>query len=127
MAAARRRRLSAATASLLLALLVLLPVAALPSAAEPAPIAGDAGDAELTITSITTVVEGDESATVRGTLTNPGTSTLARPKVSLVPKDAGPHRSDIAEWTRDSTPIDGTAVDSTTPEDVPAGGRPPSS
>lgn len=125
MAAARRRRLSAATASLLLALLVLLPVAALPSAADPAPTAGDASDADLTITSITTVVEGDESATVRGTLTNPGTSTLTRPKVSLVPKDAGPHRSDIAEWTRDSTPIDGTAVDSTTLEDVPAGGSTP--
>ncbi|MDN5716112.1 MAG: DUF6049 family protein [Janibacter sp.] len=124
MAAARRRRLSATIASLVLALLVLLPVAAQPSAAAPDP-PGDSSDGELTITSITTVAEGDDTVTVQGRLANPGSEVLKAPSVSFVPHPAGPQRSDIATWARGSTPVTGTALDRTTLDDIPAGSSAP--
>ena len=117
MAAARRRRLSAGIAGLLLALLVALPVAAAPAVAPAGP-----GDARITITSITPVVDGDGTATVRGRVSNTGSETLDGPRVAVVPQEAGSGRSDIAEWAKGDTPVSGTALAATTLDDVPAGG-----
>ena len=104
MAAARRRRLSAGIAGLLLALLVALPVAAAPAGP---------GDARITITSITPVVDGDGTATVRGRVSNTGGETLDGPRVAVVPQEAGSGRSDIAEWAKGDTPVSGTALAAT--------------
>lgn len=117
MATTRRRRLSAGIATLLLALLVLLPVAASPSVAEP----HEPGDSLLTITSITTVADGEGRATVEGRLTNTGSSALTAPEVALVPQEAGSRRSDIGDWTAGDEPVSGTALATTTLEDIPVG------
>lgn len=123
MAATRRRRLSAAVASLLLALLVVLPVAVGPTTAAATPFAPEApGDSRVTITSITPVVEGDGVATVRGTVTNTGSTTLSGPRVAVVQQEAGTGRSDIADWTKGDAHVSGTALAATTLDDVAAGG-----
>ena len=119
MAAARRRRLSARIAGLLLAVLVVLPVAAAPSTA--APEAPDATGTRLTITSMTPVADGDGRATVRGRLTNTGTETLESPSVRLVPQQAGSRRSDIATWTEGTRPVEGVSLDDDSLDDLPAG------
>ncbi|MGO4244585.1 DUF6049 family protein, partial [Janibacter sp. RAF20_2_2] len=119
MAAARRRRLSARIAGLLLAVLVVLPVAAAPSTA--APEAPDATGTRLTITSMTPVADGDGRATVRGRLTNTGTETLESPSVRLVPQQAGSRRSDIATWTEGTRPVEGASLDDDSLDDLPAG------
>lgn len=125
MAAARRRRLSAGTASLLLALLVLLPVAAaMPAVAAPED-PDDEGTTRLTITSITTVVDEDERARVVGRLSNTGDATLEEPRVSLVPSPARAGRAGITTWSEGTEPVTGTAADSATLPDVPAGGSAP--
>lgn len=119
MAAARRRRLSPTLATFLLALLVLLPGVA--ASAQPATATPEPGGSRLTITSITPVVDGEDTATVRGRLTNTGPRALSEPRVAVVPQQAGPKRADIAEWTKGEDPVTGTALDSTTLDDIPAG------
>lgn len=118
MAAARRRRLRlATTATLVLALLVLLPSAG----ALPLSPGEDSTDAELTLTSITPVVEDDGSATVQGRLTNTGSSTLAPTEVDLVPRAASTKRSDIATWAEGESPIEGVALDSAELDEIAPG------
>lgn len=119
MAAARRRRLRSATcAALLLALLVLLPSA---SAAPHAP-GQDSVESELTITSITPVVDGDGEAVVRGRLSNVGSTTLTGPTVDIVPGKSSTTRSEIADWAESEKPVNGDPLATATLDDVPAGG-----
>lgn len=116
MAAARRRRLSSATiATLVLALLVLLPSAA------ATPSVGEDSHGELTITSITPVVEAEGTAVVRGRLTNATSRALSEPSVELVPRASTSRRSDIADWAEGSDPIEGQEADSATLEDIAPG------
>ena len=77
---------------LLLALLVLLPSAA----AVPMPSAEVSPDRELTITSITPVVQGDATAQVRGRITNVGEEPIAEPTVGLVRREGSSSRDAIA-------------------------------
>lgn len=123
MAAARRRRLSPTLATFLLALLVLLPGVA--ASATPTTAASEPSGSRLTITSITPVVEGEDTATVRGRLANTGPRALSEPRVAVVPQQAGPNRSDIAEWTKGEDPVTGRALDSQTLDDIPAGASAP--
>ena len=118
MAAARRRRLRHATiATLTLAVLVLLPSAG----ATPLSTGDSSDDVELTLTSITPVVDDEETATVQGRLTNTGSSTLTAPDIDLVPRSPSDERSDIARWAEGDRPIEGVSADSVALEDVAPG------
>lgn len=100
-----------------LALLVLLPsAAAMPSSPDE-----DSVDSRLSISSITPVVDGDDSAVVRGRLTNTGSEPLSSPEVEIVPREASPKRSDIATWAEGEKPIDGSGVDTVSLEDIDPG------
>lgn len=109
MAAARRRRLSpAGIAMLLLALLVLVPSAAATPLSPGEKSAGPADpedSAQLTITSITPVVEGDSTGLVIGELTNTTDATLTAPEVSLVGRAASGNRGDIVTWAEGTEPV----------------------
>lgn len=97
---------------LTLALLVLLPSAgATPQSPSES---SDDGEGELTITSITPVVDGGGSATVQGRLTNTGSDPLAAPVVDLVPQEASTKRSDIATWAEGDDPVEGVSADTAT-------------
>nr|WP_281366095.1 DUF6049 family protein [Janibacter cremeus] len=87
-------------AMLLLALLVL------PSAAAtPLPPGEDSTDSELTITSITPVVDAEGTARVEGELLNTGEVTLVAQEVSLVGRSASADRDDIATWAEGTQPV----------------------
>ena len=118
MAAARRRRLRlTTTATLLLALLVLLPSAGATSSSP----GEDSVDGELTLTSITPVVEDGGSAVVRGRLTNTSSRTLSTPDVQVVTHAASTKRSEIATWAEEDTPVDGTEADRAALDDIAPG------
>lgn len=102
---------------LLLALLVLLPSAA----AVPMPSAEVSPDRELTITSITPVVQGDATAQVRGRITNVGEEPIAEPTVGLVRREGSSSRDAIASWVEGTTPITGRAADSAQLAELPPG------
>ncbi|WP_435201453.1 DUF6049 family protein [Janibacter sp. GS2] len=104
-----------------LALLVLLPSAG----AMPSSSGEDSVDSRLTLTSITPVVEGDGSATVRGRLTNTGSRVLSATDVELVSREASSTRADIADWAEGGTPIEGSGVDTTTLDDIAPGDSAP--
>lgn len=112
-------------ASLVLALLVLLPGVAAPAAPAPAPETKASGEAPLTITSITPVVEGEGTATVRGRLTNTGSQVLERTRVTIVAQPPDGDRSEIARWAKGKEPVLGEALDAQNIADVPAGGSVP--
>ncbi len=118
MAAARRRRLRRTTiATLTLAVLVLLPSAG----ATPLSPGQNSDDAELTLTSITPVVEDEGAVTVQGRLTNTGSTPLSAPDVDLVPRTASDKRSDIATWAEDDSPIEGVSADNVALDDIAPG------
>lgn len=102
---------------LTLALLVLLPSVG----AMPLSPGEDSAGGELTLTSITPVVDDEESATVRGRLTNTGSSTLSAPDVHLVPREASTRRSDIAAWAESDSPVEGVTADTVSLEDIAPG------
>lgn len=122
MAAARRRRLRHAGAALLLASSVLLPGLAVPTSAAPT---AEPGDARITITSITPVVDGDGTATVRGRVTNTGDGTLEDQRVSVVAQPGETDRAGLADWADGADPVLGTALDTTAPIDIRSGGSTP--
>lgn len=118
MAAARRRRLRHATvATLTLAVLVLLPSAG----ATPLSPGEDSDDAELTLTSVTPVVDEESAVTIQGRLTNTGSTPLPTAEVDLVPRTAPDKRSEIATWAEDDSPIEGVSADNVALEDIPPG------
>lgn len=86
---------------MLLAMLVLLPSAA----ATPLSPGEDSTESELTISSITPVVEGESAGRVDGELTNTTDETLVAPEVSLVGRAASADRDDIAAWADGTDPI----------------------
>lgn len=86
---------------LLLAMLVLLPSAA----ATPLSPGEDSTESELTISSITPVVDGENTGRVEGELTNTTDETLTAPEVSLVGRAASADRDDIARWTEGTDPV----------------------
>ncbi|WP_346780600.1 DUF6049 family protein [Janibacter sp. DB-40] len=98
MAAARRRRLRLTSIATLLAMLVLLPSAA----ATPLSPGEDSTESELTISSITPVVDGASTGRVDGELTNTTDETLVAPEVSLVGRAASADRDDIATWAEEA-------------------------
>lgn len=102
---------------LTLAVLVLLPSAG----ATPLSPGEDSDDVELSLTSVTPVVDDEGSATVQGELTNTGSSTLTAPDIDLVPRTASDKRSDIASWADGDAPIDGVSADSVALEDIAPG------
>lgn len=118
MAAARRRRLRRATiAALTLAFLVLLPSAG----ATPQSPHDSSAEGELTLTSVTPVVDDGGSAIVRGELTNTGSDPMPASQVALVPGVTSTKRSDIASWAEGDDPIQGTAADTAAHEVIPPG------
>ncbi|MBA4084822.1 MAG: hypothetical protein C0493_07760 [Kytococcus sp.] len=125
MAAARRRRLTRGGAALLLAAPVLLPGLAVPTSAMSAGRAAEPGDARITITSITPVVDGDGTATVRGRVTNTGNGTLEDQRMALVVQPGETDRAGLDAWAEGEEPVLGTALDTTSRLDVPSGGSTP--
>lgn len=118
MAAARRRRLRRATiAALTLAFLVLLPSAG----ATPQSPHESSADSELTLTSVTPVVDGSGKAIVQGRLTNTGSHALPASEIALVPREASSKRSDIGPWAEDDTPVQGISADTASHGILPAG------
>lgn len=106
---------------LLLALLVMLPSAAA-TALSPGE---DSAGSELTITSITPVVDGDGTAEVRGELTNTSDELLVAPEVSLVGRAASASRNDIATWAQGSEPVAKAPRATVTLDDLEPGGSAP--
>lgn len=118
MAAARRRRLRHATiATLTLAVLALLPSAG----ATPQSPGESSDDVEITLTSITPVVDDQGTATIQGRLTNTGSSTLDAHDVDLVPQKPSDKRSDITDWSEGDDPVDGVSADSVALGDIAPG------
>ena len=75
----------------------------------------------LTVTSISTVVEGEGSARVQGVVTNTGEDEITETNVDLVSREAGSGRTDIAEWAEGTDPVTGTEQASVTLEDIAPG------
>ncbi|WP_338749390.1 DUF6049 family protein [Janibacter alittae] len=101
MAAARRRRLRPTSIALLLLAMLVLPSAA----ATSLPPGEDSTGGELTIASITPVVDGEGTARVEGELTNTGEQALAAQEVSLVGRTASADRDDIVTWAEGTQPV----------------------
>lgn len=86
---------------MLLAMLVLLPSAA----ATPLYPGEESTETELTISSITPVVDGENTGRVEGELTNTTDETLTAPEVSLVGRAASADRDDIERWAEGTDPV----------------------
>lgn len=110
MAAARGRRLRSLRGACVAAALAGLLAPALPARAS----ASDASSS-LTLTSITPVVDAtgasSGSATIRGRLTNDGSTTLENPAVSVLLGEAEMTREGIDDWAKGDARVTGSALD----------------
>ncbi len=118
----RARTLASVIATLVGALLgvllgtpVGLPLAAAGATGLPVAPAGDTGRVEVSLGSVSpTVARTGQRVTVTGTVRNPGTASLPRPRVSLVLGRADlVARGDVAAWAGGTGTVAGTTIAST--------------